>query len=353
LLPKQLLPYWQFIEKYPLFEAFVIIAAFWILAYLVRRFVIGFLSKLASHTKSKLDDQIVDSLKAPIFNAMIAIGIILGTRSAGFIDGFAKYITPVVLTWVVLSLTRAMLNVSSSIISTLSRDRRRFLAIDVRTEPLLIIVSKIVTLVICAYIVLVIWGINPVGLLASAGIVGIAIGFAAKDTLANLFSGVFILADRPYKMGDYVNLESGERGRVTHIGIRSTRILTRDDIEVTVPNGVIGNAKVVNESGGPQRRIRIRLDVQCTYEANLEKVIEVLIEVAQAQEKVCDYPTPMIRIQGFGESGIDLQLRGWIDEPQDRGLTKHLLYMEIHKAFKEHDLEIPYPKRDINITSNN
>jgi len=331
LLPKQLLPYWQFIEKYPLFEAFVIIAAFWILAYLVRRFVIGFLSKLASHTKSKLDDQIIDSLKAPIFNAMIAIGIILGTRSAGFIDGFAKYITPVVLTWV----------------------RRRFLAIDVRTEPLLIIVSKIVTLVICAYIVLVIWGINPVGLLASAGIVGIAIGFAAKDTLANLFSGVFILADRPYKMGDYVNLESGERGRVTHIGIRSTRILTRDDIEVTVPNGVIGNAKVVNESGGPQRRIRIRLDVQCTYEANLEKVIEVLIEVAQAQEKVCDYPTPMIRIQGFGESGIDLQLRGWIDEPQDRGLTKHLLYMEIHKAFKEHDLEIPYPKRDINITSNN
>lgn len=234
-MPKQLLPYWQFIEKYPLLEAFVIVAAFWILAYLVRRFVIGFLSKLASHTKSKLDDQIIVSLKAPIFNAMIAVGIIIGTRSAGFIDGFAKYITPVVLTWVVLSLTRAVSNVSSSIISTLSRDRRRFLAIDVRTEPLLIIVSKIVTLVICAYIVLVIWGINPVGLLASAGIVGIAIGFAAKDTLANLFSGVFILADRPYKMGDYVNLESGERGRVTHIGIRSTRILTRDDIEVTVP----------------------------------------------------------------------------------------------------------------------
>lgn len=216
---------------------------------------------------------------------MIAIGVIIGTRSAGFIDGFAKYITPIVLTWVVLSLTRAVLEVSSSIISTLSRDRRRFLAIDVRTEPLLIIVSKIVTLIICAYIVLVIWGINPVGLLASAGIVGIAIGFAAKDTLANLFSGVFILADRPYKMGDYVNLEGGERGRVTHIGIRSTRILTRDDIEVTVPNGVIGNAKVVNESGGPQRRIRIRLDVQCAYEADLEKAIEVLVDLAKAQKK--------------------------------------------------------------------
>lgn len=82
-------------------------------------------------------------------------------------------------------------------------------------------------------------------------------------------------------------------------------------------------------------------------------MIEVLIEVAQAQEKICDYPTPTVRIQGFGESGIDLQLRGWIDEPQDRGLTKHLLYMEIHKTFKEHNLEIPYPKRDINITSNN
>jgi len=352
LLPEQLQPYWQLVEKYPALEAGIIIALFLVLAYLVRMFSVSIISKLASRTKSNLDDQIIDALKPPIFKSIVAFGIIIGCRSAGYVEDWAQYIAPVVLTWVVLSLTRSALKLSSTIISALSRDPKRFQTIDVRTEPLLIIVSKIVILIICAYVVLIIWGINPVGLLASAGIVGIAVGFAAKDTLANLFSGVFILADRPYKLGDYVNLDGGERGKVTHIGIRSTRILTRDDIEITVPNGVIGNAKVINESGGLQHRIRIRLNVQCAYEADLEEVIEVLIKVAKAQEKLCKHPTPIVRVVGFGESGIDLQLRGWIDEPQDRGVTQHLLFMEIHRAFKEHNLEIPYPKRDLNITDN-
>ena len=352
LLPEQLQPYWQLVEKYPALEAGIIFTLFLVLAYLVRLFAVSIISKLASHTKNNLDDQIVDALKPPIFKIIVAFGIIIASRSAGYVEGWAQYIAPIVLTWVVLSLTRAALKLSSTIISALSRDPNRFHTIDVRTEPLLIIVSKIVILIICAYMVLVIWGINPVGLLASAGIVGIAVGFAAKDTLANLFSGVFILADRPYKLGDYVNLDGGERGKVTHIGIRSTRILTRDDIEITVPNGVIGNAKVINESGGLQHRIRIRLNVQCAYEADLEEVFEVLIKVAKGQEKLCKHPTPIVRVVGFGESGIDLQLRGWIDEPQDRGLTQHLLYMEIHRAFKEHNLEIPYPKRDLNITGN-
>ena len=352
LLPEQVQPYWQLVEKYPVLEAASIIAIFLVLAYFVRHFAVSLISKLASRTKSNLDDKIIDGLKPPIFKSIVAFGIIIGTRSAGFVDGSAQYIAPVVLTWVVLSITRAALKLSSIIISAMSRDTKRFQTIDVRTEPLLIIVSKIVILIICAYIALLIWGINPVGLLASAGIVGIAVGFAAKDTLANLFSGMFILADQPYKLGDYVNLDGGERGKVTHIGIRSTRILTRDDIEVTVPNGVIGNAKVVNESGGLRHRIRIRVNVQCAYEADLEEVIDVLVKIAEGQDKICKHPAPIVRVIGFGESGIDLQLRGWIDEPQDRGATQHALYMEIHKTFREHNLEIPYPKRDINIIGN-
>ena len=76
-------------------------------------------------------------------------------------------------------------------------------------------------------------------------------GFAAKDTLANLFAGVFILADAPYKIGDFIVLDGGERGRVTKIGIRTTRILTRDDVEITIPNATIANSKIINESGGP------------------------------------------------------------------------------------------------------
>jgi len=81
-------------------------------------------------------------------------------------------------------------------------------------------------------------------------------------------------------------------------------------------------------------------------------VVEVLIGIAKTQETLCEHPAPAVRVIGFGESGIDLQLRGWIDEPQDRGSTQHALYMKIHKTFKERNLEIPYPKRDLNIIGN-
>jgi len=85
--------------------------------------------------------------------------------------------------------------------------------------------------------------------------VGIAGSFAAKDSLANLFGGIFIIRDAPYKIGDFIILDSGERGRVVKIGLRSTRLLTRDDVEVTLPNLYIANSKVVNESGARTKRL--------------------------------------------------------------------------------------------------
>lgn len=349
LLPEQMQPYWQFVQQYPLAEAALIFTVFWTLAYVIRRYAINLVQRLTAHTESEVDDDIIAAIRPLAFSAVIWFGLIVATKSAGFVDGVFTYLAPLAMTMVVLGTLKAALRISSVIISALSHDDSRFKTFDIRTEPLIVITSKILLLVIGAYVTLLIWGINPVGLLASAGIVGIAVGFAAKDTLANLFSGVFILADRPYKLGDYVNLDGGERGKVTHIGIRSTRILTNDDIEVTIPNGVIGNAKVVNESGGSHPKMRVRLNVQCSYEADLEFVESVLQKIAQDNSEICDFPPPRVRVRGFGEHGVNTQLMGWIEQPKDRGRIMHLLYKQIHRSFKEHNLEIPYPKRDVYI----
>ena len=347
LLPEQLQPYWQFIQQYPLAEVVIVLVVFWSLAYVLRQYAINLVQTLTSHTKSQVDDQIVSAIRPMVFSVVMWFGLIVATKSAGFVNGVLAYIAPFASSMIVLAILRASLKVSGLVISALSKDTSRFKAFDVRTEPLIIICSKILLLLVGAYITLLIWGINPVGLLASAGIVGIAVGFAAKDTLANLFSGVFILADRPYKLGDYVNLDGGERGQVTHIGIRSTRILTNDDIEVTIPNGVIGNAKVVNESGGSHQKMRIRVDIQCAYEADLDEVEELLISIAKNHKEVCAHPAPRVRVRSFGDSGINIQLMGWIEEPKDRGRISHLLYKHIHRSFSEQGLEIPYPKRDL------
>ena len=117
------------------------------------------------------------------------------------------------------------------------------------------LIKNTVTLVLAAigvYAAFLIWDINITAWLASAGIIGLAVSFAAKDTLSNIFGGVTIFADKPFKVGDYIILGTGERGMVTMIGVRSTRILTRDDVEITVPNGILATTTIINESGGPR-----------------------------------------------------------------------------------------------------
>ena len=141
--------------------------------------------------------------------------------------------------------------VSRLVLESLSHHRNRFQFVDERTLPMFGNLSNVLLVGAGAYFLFLVWGLDVTAWLASAGIIGIAVGFGAKDTVANFFAGVFILADAPYKIGDFIVLDSGERGQVTHIGIRSTRLLTRDDIEVTVPNAVMGNTKIVNATGGP------------------------------------------------------------------------------------------------------
>jgi small-conductance mechanosensitive channel len=205
----------------------------------------------------------------------------------------------------------------------------------------------ILVLLLAVYLIFRAWEIDMTAWLASAGIVGIAVGFAAKDTLANLFSGVFILADGPYKIGDYVVLDSGERGKVTHIGIRSTRLLTRDDVEITIPNAVIGNSRITNESGGPYEKSRLRVKVGVAYGSDIDKVREVLMETAQNEPLVCPDPEPRVRFRQFGASSLDLELLVWVDNPEVRGRVLDTLNTIIYKRFHTEGIEIPYSKHDI------
>ncbi len=237
------------------------------------------------------------------------------------------------------------------IIGLVSRDESRFILIHDRTLPLFNNMLVIVVVALALYFIFLAWNINVTAWMASAGILGLAISFAAKDTLANLFAGVFILADAPYKLGDMIVLDSGERGEVTHIGIRSTRILTRDDVEITVPNSIMGNVKITNEGGGPHERYRIRIKVGVAYGTDLDQVQSVLLNVAASHPDVCKAPEPRVRFRGFGDSSLDHELLCWVDKPVQRGRVAHLLNTEIYKRFVKEGIEIPFPQRDLYIKS--
>ena len=347
LLPDRLQTYWRILDVYPILQAVLIALLFLLLAYFIRRFVLNAVCRqIAMRLSGAADSQVVAMLNRPVFVTVICIGLIIALSSSGLpggLVGIAVSLIGSVLVLVWLGFSFRLAGLFTSVMST----NDRLSLINDQSKPLLSIVFKIVVIMVGVYALFILWGINPVGFLASAGIAGIAIGFAAKDTLANLFSGFFIIADMPYKLGDYINLDTGERGKVIHIGLRSTRLLTRDDIEVIIPNGVIGNAKIVNETGGPSSKLRLRLSVQASYEADLEEVCSLLTEIAENHPGVCKTPPAAARVRGFADSGVNIELLCWIDNPELRGRTLHQLYLATRQAFREKNLEIPYPKRDI------
>lgn len=346
-LPDSVRPFWEVVVVYPIVGAAVVAAVFYLAAFIIRSVVLASLDRLAERSDTAIDNAIIAHLRRPIFTSIFFFGLILATNVAKLPLG-TSFIINLLASVIVVSWMLATLRISNTTLDALSHNPR-FTLIESRTVPLFDLTLKIGTVLIASYCLLIIWGINPIGWLASAGIVGIAVGFAAKDTLANLFSGFFILADSPYKLGDFINLDSGERGRITSIGIRSTRLLTREDVEITIPNAVIANAKITNESGGPHEKLRIRILVGAAYGSDVDQICDVLQRVAEESPGVCTDPPPRVRMRGFGESSLDFNLLAWIDKPQDRGRISHELYMQIYKAFNEAGIEIPYAKRDLYI----
>lgn len=345
-LPEPLQHYWQTLDTYPLIAGLVIACLFYIAAFVIRAIVIRSIDKLAARTTTDVDDRVIEGLKRPIFNVVFLSGLTLAIKAAKLPYGSDLAIN-VIMSLIVVTLMRAAFFVTTELLRALARNHQRFSAIEERTIPVLDLVSKLLILLFGSYALLMVWGINPIGWLASAGIVGLAVGFAAQDTLANLFAGFFVLIDAPYKLNDYVNLDSGERGRVTHIGMRSTRLLTRDDVEITVPNNVMGNAKIINESGGPDEKMRIRIAVGAAYGSDVHAVEALLEEVARQHPQVCVTPTPRVRMRGFGDSSLDFELLAWIQEPELKGLVSHELFKLVYDAMNAANIEIPYPKRDL------
>ena len=307
----------------------------------------SYVSRLVGKTETTIDDELVELMHRPVFLLVLFLGLGMAAEQAGLPES-GLWITKAILkTLGIIVLVLFLIRASRLILDALSRNQDRFHLVQSRTLPLFYNISLLVIIGAAVYFLFISWEIDPTAWLASAGIIGLALSFAAKDSLANLFAGAFILADAPYKIGDFVVLDTGERGRVTHIGLRSTRMLTRDDVEITIPNAVMGNSKITNESGGPYEKERIMVKVGVAYGTDVDRVEELLIAIAVSHPEIMKEPEPRVRFRAFGESGLDFELLGWIQEPVLRGRLRHLLCKEIYKAFAEEGIEIPYPKRDV------
>ena len=333
----------------PWVRALEVIGVSALVAKIVDLVISRFLLRLTLRTHTDLDDQLIQSLHRPVFASVILVGLHIAVTTLGWSPGVERVLVALIQTVAVFVWTGAGFKLTSTTLAGLSRLADRVTWIEARTLPLFDNLSKIVVFSLAIYGFLIVWDLDLSAWLASAGIMGIAVGFAAKDSLANLFGGLFVIMDAPYKLGDFINLDSGERGRVIKIGLRSTRLLTRDDVEITLPNAHIANAKVVNESGGPYEKTRIAISVGVAYGSDVDRVKEVLQEAAQSVESVVPDPAPRVRFVEMGDSALIFRVQGWIDEPAQRGSCIDGLNTAIYKALAQADIEIPFPQRVVHV----
>jgi small-conductance mechanosensitive channel len=197
-------------------------------------------------------------------------------------------------------------------------------------------------------------GVNVMPFIAGAGVMGVAVGFAAKDTLSNLIAGVLLIIDRPFEIGDRIEVWSAPAGSaswgdVIDIGLRATRIRTTDNIVVIIPNNEIMTRDIVNYTS-INSSIRVRINIGIAYDADMAKAKSLILQAADSAGWISTEPAPKVVVRDFGESSVDLQLRVWIKDARKRMDTISYITDTVKTLFDQNGIEIPFPKRDITIS---
>ena len=348
----ELKEYYNFIISNPVLQSISLILLSIFIAKITDIIFTLIFKKFVDKTETKLDDRILQLLHKPIFYSILFVGFIIAIKTATlpeyvefiFVGGFK---TATIFIW--LFVISKILIMSMEWVSRQSKNNS---LLQKNTLPLFNNLGKIAIGLFGAYFIFLSWGININGILASAGVLGVVLGLAAKDTVSNFFAGIFLLADAPFKEGDYILLDTGERGYVTQMGLRSTRFMTRDDIEITIPNSVIATSKIVNESGGPQEKERVRITLLIAYGSNIDNAKKVLTDIADKNKNVLIDPKPRVRFREFADHGIRIQLLFWIEKPEIRGRTVDAVNTEIYKEFSRHNITIPYPRMEVLLPGN-
>lgn len=345
-----LVDHFKILRDVPGLEALATVLIYLVLAKAVDIFIDKILKRLAGLTKFSFDDRLISFIHGPICWTVALMGILHGLILLELWPPW-DFILPMVakslilLVWWLATIRIVnWLSDKSFLIAVRTGDAGRDIFLLLKN------IFRVAAVIVGILWILAIWNVNLTPLFASAGIAGIAVALAAKDTLANFFGGISIFVDKPFKVGDYIILESKERGEVVDIGIRSTRIKTRDDVLITIPNSILANSKIINESA-PVPRFRIRIPVGIAYGSDLERVEDILVDIARSNSMVSTEPEPRARLRVFGDSSIDFELLCWVEDPRDKGLVTHQILNTIFKAFEKDGISIPFPQRDVHLIS--
>jgi MscS family membrane protein len=323
-----------------LLGSFVIAKAiYWIFGNIIK--------KVTKKTKSKIDDIIVDTLKEPVILGLTIFGLWYGIRQLAFPDSINEWVNNVYNVLIAITITWLIARLVDAII------KEYLVPLTEKTESdmdnqLLPVVRKGLRAAI--WILGIIVALNNAGynvgaLLAGLGIGGLALAMAAKDTVSNIFGGITIFTDKPFKVNDRVKI-GGFDGIITEVGIRSTRLKTFEGRIVTIPNSKFTDGMVENVSVEPWRKVTLNLGlVYDTPVAKMEKAMELLKEIAALNTALEE--NTVIGFNKFGDFALGILFIYYIKSGEDIIGTQSAINLEIMRKFEEHGLEMAFPTQTV------
>ena len=329
----------------------------WILRLVHRRF--------AAKTETDLDDELVAAIRKAFRLTVVAwvvwrimgLWIVVGTEAA---DGPLTplenhprdWVWGIWIAIVFFPLSRFVGHLMRSF-ETRMMARNSETVLDETALPMINRFIRFTVIAIGILLAMTYLGLKIAPLLAGAGVVGLALSLAAKDTLSNLIAGVLLILDRPFQVGDRIELwnaplETGTWGDVIEIGLRATKIRNPDNLVIVVPNNEIMRRDIINYTMSGDD-IRLRIPFSCAYDSDIERAKALLIEAAKEVKGVKLDPAPIVIVRGFGPSEVNLQLRVWIMEARNRRRIADEITEKAMVAFAKSGVEIPYPRRELYI----
>jgi small-conductance mechanosensitive channel len=345
---------------YHLFLAAVLFLASLLLGWLVKRFLATISKHLIRKTASELDDLILaillDKIKwiAVVTGAYVASEELMkATTEADVLArqmlGYAKGIIFVSFVFVVTMVVIRI--VDTSIKYAMETHARR--TSSKLNEAILPLINRVVNILIALVALIIVldhFGQDVSSLVVSLGVGSLAIALAAQDTLANMIAGFVIMLDRPFRVGDRIQLPSGEVGDVYEIGIRSTKILDFDNNLIVSPNADLTKGKIINYSY-PEQVVRVVVEVGVAYGTALDLPKLIMTSLAKQHPDVLKDPIPEVFVVALADSSVNLRLVARTNDYRKKFLVETSLREQIYTAFLAEGIEIPFPQRVVHLAN--
>ncbi|MFC1691196.1 mechanosensitive ion channel family protein [Nanoarchaeota archaeon] len=338
--------FWALWEN-PTFKLVILLIGFFIITKISLWLIGSVVLKFTTKTKTELDDKIVALIQNYLPKIVLAIAAKVSVDTLTIPSPWNFYLINIIATLIIIYITRFALGFIDIIIKEWGAKwaKRTKSHMDDEIVKLVHKTSGVVGWILALFFIFSIWGIDVKGLIAGVGVAGIAIGFAVKDSLANIFGGISLILDKAIKVGDHIEISATESGEVVDIGLRSTRIKNWDNELIIIPNGVLANSQFKNWKL-PSKDIRCVIPFGVEYGSDIDKVKKLVLNIIK---KYHEFPkddekrTASIMFNDMADSALLFSARFWIHDVGKRASTKDKARKEIYDALNKARIGIPFP----------